>query len=155
MLRRTVVSALSLVVLTACGSSTPDQSGSPPASGKEAVEEAVHAFFDAIYNYRYDSLRAVTTSDFELVEDTVVMSTSDFVEFSRSFKEKGVTFGYELSDFNTEVQGPVAWTRWRNDAVMTMGDQKRNLRFLEGAVLVQRDGRWKIDRLQSTPLHGR
>lgn len=155
MTTRTCLVALCLLVLTACGSGAPDSSSSASAAEREAVEETVHAFFDAIYGYHYDSLRSVTTSDFELVEDTVVMSTADFVEFSRSLKKKGVTFSYELSDFNTEVRGPIGWTRWRNEAVMTMGDQERNLRFLESAVLVQRDGRWKIDRLQSTPLHGR
>lgn len=155
MYARSSLAALCVLILTACGSSAPDASSSASADENEAVEETVHAFFDAIYGYHYDSLRSVTTSDFELVEDTLVMSTSDFVEFSRSFKEKGVTFSNELSDFNTEVRGSVGWTRWRNEAVMTMGDQQSNLRFLESAVLVQRDGRWKIDRLQSTPLHGR
>lgn len=152
---RSGLTLLCLLVLTACGSTAPEPSSSASAAEKEAVEETVHAFFDAIYGYHYDSLRSVTTSDFELVEDTLVMSTSDFVEFSRSFKKKGVTFSHELSDFNTELRGPVGWTRWRNEAVMTVGDQQRTLRFLESAVLVQSDGRWKIDRLQSTPLHGR
>lgn len=119
------------------------------------MEETVHAFFDAIYGYDYDSLRSVTTSDFELVEDTLVMSTSDFVEFSKPYREKGITFSYELSDFNTEIRGSVGWTRWRNDAVMNTGNREIDLRFLESAVLVQRDGRWMVDRLQSTPLHGR
>mgnify|MGYP006302035001 CR=1 FL=1 len=146
---------LGLLVLTACGSGAPDSAGPATDAEKDAVEEAVHAFFDAIYGYHYDSLRNVTTSDFELVEDTLVMSTADFVEFSMPYREKGITFSYELSDFNTEIRGSVGWTRWRNDAVMNTGNRQIDLRFLESAVLVQREDEWKIDRLQSTPLHGR
>lgn len=122
---------------------------------KEAIEETVSAFFDAIYNYNYDSVRRITTTDFELVEDTVLMNTSEFIELGKSYEKKGATIRYELVDFNTEVKNSVGWTRWKNKADLTMGDKESDLRFLESAILIKTEDGWKIDRLHSTPIHGR
>lgn len=72
-----------------------------------AVEEAVEEM-------EFEALRETVTSDFELVEDTLVLDLEGFIEYLRPFADAGATMEYEFSDFNTETRGPVAWTRYRN-----------------------------------------
>lgn len=58
-----------------------------------------------------------------------------------------------LTDFNTEVSGDVAWTRYHNRAVLEMQGAESRFHWIESAVLLrQPDGSWKLDRLQSTPV---
>lgn len=149
--------ALLLVAVSACGTGGPDTGGPDAAAPgttaeEQAVEETVVAFFDAITAYDYDGLRRVVTDDFELVEDTLVLDLAGFVDFIEPFEDRGATITYELSEFNTEVRGPVAWTRYRNDGLLRTGEEELDLEWLESAVLLKRDGTWRIDRLHSTPV---
>lgn len=114
-----------------------------PVTGQDerAAEETVIGFFDALEASDYDALREVVTDDFELVEDTMLMSTEEFVSFAKSFMEDGTTLTWELGEFKIEVRGPVAWTRYRNRGRMTTPEGENSpLEWLESAVLVKIDG---------------
>lgn len=142
--------AIALAFLVAgCGGGT-DEAG--PQVEAAAVEDAVLAFFDALENMDFQALDTTVTPDFELVEDTLVMDLSGFVEYLRPFEAAGATISYEFSDFNTEVQGPVGWTRYRNRALLEMNGEGTRYEWLESAVLTHGEDGWRIDRLQSTPV---
>lgn len=156
------LAALLLVAVSACGTGG-SEAGGPDAGGagatasgttaeEQAVEETVVAFFDAITAYDYDGLRRVVTDDFELVEDTLVLDLAGFVEFIEPFEDRRATITYALSEFNTEVRGPVAWTRYRNDGLLRTGEEELDLEWLESAVLLKVGADWRIDRLHSTPV---
>ena len=150
--RGAALAVVSLLLLTsACDADGPGEAASP-AGAVEAVEQTVVAFFDAIHGYDYDALRRLVTSDFELVEDTLVLDLSEFIDFIEPYEDRGATITYEFARFNTEVWGPVAWTRYRNEGVLRTGEDEIRLEWLESAVLLKRDGGWRIDRLHSTPL---
>lgn len=156
----TLLSPALLVVVTACGAGGSDGGGPEDVSSgttgeAAAVEAAVVDFFDAITAYDYDALRRRTTSDFELVEDSLVLDLSGFVDLIEPYEDRDAGITYRLSDFVTEVRGPVAWTRYRNRAVLQTGEDTMRLRWLESAVLLREDGAWRIDRLHSTPVTGR
>lgn len=156
------LAALLLVAVPACGTEGPDTGGldaggagdvAPGTRAEErAAEETVVAFFDAITAYDYDGLRRVVTDDFELVEDTLVLDLGGFIAFIEPFEDRGATITYELSGFNTEVRGPVAWTRYRNEGVLRTGEEELDLEWLESAVLLKVGADWRIDRLHSTPV---
>lgn len=127
-----------------------------PASGAEAaaVEHVItEQFFGAIRKFDYMALRESVTADFELVEDTLRLSTDEFIAFLRPYEGSSLT--YRFSDFNTEVRGPVAWTTYRNEAVLQMPQRRIDFLWLETAVLERENGRWRITRLQSTPVRPR
>lgn len=106
----------------------------------------------ALEDMDFQALEATVTPDFELVEDTLVMDLSGFVEFLRPFEAAEATISYQFSDFNTEVQGPVAWTRYRNRAVLEVNGEGTRYQWLERAVLTRGADGWRIDRLQSAPV---
>lgn len=149
---RTLSLLLTLVPALGCDTPAPDRQAVDPAAQRDAAEEAVTTFFDAIEATDFTALESTVTSDFELVEDTLILDTSGFIELLRPFAEAGASLTYELSDFNTELRGPVAWTRYWNRAVLVRGGDTTNLEWLESAVLLRGEEGWKIDRLQSTPV---
>jgi ketosteroid isomerase-like protein len=139
------------VVLGSCAAGAPGDTD--PAAHRGAAEAVVGDFFRAMEGWDYEALRATVTADFELVEDTIIMSMDEFVSFIEPFERQGGSMRWTLADFNTEVDGNVAWTRYINRAVLNMAGQKSHFHWIETAILTrQLDGTWKIDRLHSTPV---
>lgn len=139
------------IALDGCAAQAPADRN--PAADETAAEEVVGDFFRAMESWDEQALRLTATTDFELVEDTVIMSMDDFVAFIEPFKAQEAQMQWTLTDFNTESKGDVVWTRYHNRAVLDMGGQKSRLHWIETAILMrQPDGGWKIDRLQSTPV---
>jgi hypothetical protein len=50
-----------------------------PAADHAAAEAVVGDFFRAMESWDHEALRATATADFELVEDTLIMTMDDFV----------------------------------------------------------------------------
>ena len=139
------------IVLGGCAPEAPANTDS--ATDRAVAEEVVGDFFRAMEAWDYQALRATVTSDFELVEDTIVMSMEEFVSFIEPLEAQGGQMRWTLTDFNTESDGNVAWTRYINRAVLNMAGQETRFHWIETAILTrQPDGTWKIDRLQSTPV---
>jgi uncharacterized protein (TIGR02246 family) len=144
----TIASLTLLIGLHAEGVS----SQTAPGGEARAAEATVRSFFDALEALDFEALARTVTSDMELVEDTLILDMPGFVGFVRPLAEGGMRFRYRLTDFNTEVRGPVAWTRYRNEGVMTMEGQERRFDWIESAVLERGGEGWRIDRLQSAPV---
>lgn len=124
-----------------------------PAADEAAAEEVVADFFRAMETWDYQALRMTVTADFELVEDTVIMSMDDFVSLIEPFEAQEARMRWTLTDFNTESDGDVVWTRYINRAVLDLGGEESRFHWIETAILTrQPDGAWRIDRLQSTPV---
>lgn len=143
-----MVLTLTLVLGGCAAAANPD-----PAADAAAAEEIVGDFFRAMEGWDYQALRTTVTSDFELVEDTLILSMDEFVSYIEPFEAQGGEMRWTLTDFNTEVDGDVAWTRYNNRAVLNMAGQESRFHWIETAILTrQADSTWKIDRLQSTPV---
>lgn len=140
------------VLVVACTPATSSESAS--AVDPSAVERVVtDEFFRAISAFDYEALRSSVTADFELVEDTLRLSTDEFIDFLRPYE--GATISYSFDEFNTKIRGPVAWTTYRNQAVLQLPEQRLDFLWLETAVLEESEGEWRIARLQSTPVRPR
>lgn len=152
---RACLPLLALLLLCGCSAAGIGSVPAAPAGEVEAVERAVReGFFGAIERLDLDALSAAVTPDFELVEDTVRLDLAGFRQLVEPFRGRA-TVSYRLFDFRTEVHGDAAWTSYRNRAVMRMQGQQTELEWLETAVLLRSGGGWRIDRLQSTPVHPR
>lgn len=140
-----------LALLLAAGCAPAPATPAAPAD-PAAIETAMRQFFGHIAAYDYDGIRNAVTADLELTEDTLRMDTEGFVEFIRGF-EGQATLQFELSEFNTEFAGEVAWTSYRLKGLVTMGGEEIPMEWLETVVFRWTEGQWKIDRLQTTPVH--
>jgi proline iminopeptidase len=131
---------------------TPHVAGATPTAVATRPEQTLEAFYGALSRWDYDNLGRTVTTRFEIVEDTLIFDRAGFIAFARGFEAAGASMTFELDDFNTAVRGPVAWTRYRNRAVLRLAGGERSLTFIESAVLELDDAGWRIDRLQSNPL---
>ena len=146
--------AILLALTVALGGCAPEASADRDSAADEAAaEEVVGDFFRAMESWDEQALRLTATPDFELVEDTIIMSMDDFVLFIEPFKAQDAQMRWTLTDFNTESDGDVVWTRYHNRAVLNVAEQESRFHWIETAILRrQPDGSWRIDRLQSTPV---
>lgn len=135
------------ILLAACSAPADD-----PAAAADSAEAAVITFFDALEAMNFAALDSAVTEDFELVEDTLVLDLDGFIRYLEPFVEAGASIRYEFSDFNTEVRGPVGWTRYRNNAVLVVNGEETAFEWLESAVLLRTEDGWRVDRLQSAPV---
>lgn len=143
-----------LIFLAGCGSQPADRSEGQSAQDIEAAEEAMVDFAAALEEMEPGALDSIVTSDFEIVEDTLVLNLDEFKDFIDRFASSGAQIsGRKLSDFDTEVEGDVAWTRYRHRGLLTANGEERELEWIESAVLLRNEGGWRIDRLQSNPVH--
>lgn len=153
-MRRSFAS-IGLLLLAGCSGAVNEFSRTvaPVDADQAVVERAVSdSLFGSISRFDYESLRRAVTPDFELVEDTVRMRIEDLVALVRTFEGRA-TIRYRLSALNTRTTGDVAWTTYRNDGEALFEGQGRvTFAWLETAVLVRRNGTWRIDRLQSNPV---
>ena len=147
MIREGVVLFVSSVTCLGCRSvPRPSDAGGNEA---RAAEVAVESMFVALDRRDYSAARGFTTADFELLEDTLVLDMSGLVAFVRPYHERGMVISRQFTDFRTEVNGRIAWTRYRQHGTLRIGDQRMSREWLESAVLLKENGMWKLDRLQS------
>ena len=133
---------------SACGSPPPPEASESPAG----AEQAVATFFGGIEGLDFEAIRESVTQDFEIIEDTLVFDTNGFLSLLEPFVGTGATITYQFSEFNTEVAGSLAWTRYRNQAEMLMNGDTTHFEWIETAVLQKVDGVWLVDRLHSVPV---
>lgn len=141
--------------LAGCSAEAPPDTDpvTDPAADHAAAEAVVGDFFRAMESWDHEALRATATADFELVEDTLIMTMDDFVSMIEPYAAQEAVMRWTLTDFNTESDGHVVWTRYQNRAVLDMAGEESRFHWIESAVVLrQPDGGWKIDRLQSTPV---
>ncbi len=152
---RRLLGGIAIGSALACSDRTPGPPAPavPPPEERGLIEGAVvDSLFGAISRFDYDGLRRSVTPEFELVEDTLRMTVEDLIGLVRRFEGHG-TMQYRFSDLNTRVAGDVAWTTYRNDgAAVFTGRAPEKMAWLETAVLVRRDGTWRVERLQSNPV---
>ena len=146
-----------VIVLGLIGCSTTGLSSPADRSAQNhlAVERVVREqFFGAIERFDHAALADAVTSDFEVVEDTLRLDLAGLWALIEPYQGRA-TISYRFADFRTEVQGYVAWTSYRNFGTMRTQAEQTALEWLETAVLQRSNGRWRIDRLQSTIVRPR
>jgi hypothetical protein len=111
----------------------------------EEVESVVHEFFSGIEEGDVERLRGIVTADFEIIDGGQRLSMAQFEDMLAEIEEEGIELRFQLSEFNTEIAGEVAYTSLRSE------DPGRGLVFFETATLRRVDGRWVMDRFTSTP----
>jgi ketosteroid isomerase-like protein len=160
--KRRICFVLAGVLAAACTSAgmgvpaTPGAAAGDPAAARAVEAVVADSFFGAIARSDYDGILRALTPTYELNEDTLRLTGPRFVALVRSFEGKAA-IRYRLDGFNTRVVGRTAWTSYRNHGTLTPagGTATHPLEWSETAVLVQdASGRWRIDRMHSTPLNG-
>ena len=118
----------------------------------QSIQATVIGFFNGLSLINSDTLKHYTTSDFELLEDGEVWNMDTLVNAVKPLKGSNMIRVNSFNFLTTKIQKDIAWVSYYNTADYTMDEKKRQVRWLESAVLVKTKGRWKIQLLHSTKI---
>jgi hypothetical protein len=116
------------------------------------VNQAVTGFFAGLAALDTRIMKQHTTKDFLLLEDGAVWNMDTLTSKLNPLKSGSFSRTNHLNFIHTEVKGNTAWVAYNNSAEMSVNGQKKNVQWLESAVLVKESKDWKVQLLHSTPL---
>jgi hypothetical protein len=117
--------------------------------------QAIIKFFDGVATVDTTLMKKYTTDNFLLLEDGMVWNLDTLTS---KLKSSRTTSFKRINDFKfikTTIKGKMAWVAYYNSAEITSNGNKRNLQWMESAVLVKHGKDWKIQLLHSTRLKGK
>lgn len=141
MIKRTLLHTLCIVgSLAALGAAQ-----SQPRPDARAVEDTVRQYFDHLSKYDFAAMRSMATPTFETLDGGVRLTHPEFEDYVRGTAQKrNAVLEFELTDFNTQVAGDVAYTTYF-DRISGSGN-------LDAMVLKRIGGKWLIDRFMHMPI---
>jgi len=116
---------------------------SPQVNGE--IEQTVRAFFDALRKEDKVAFRRLTTSSFYSFDGGERYPGTELVDVVRDAHAGGVQLNWSIGPLDTKFRCDVAWSAWENIGSAGVPPKVRPVRWLESAVLVRQNGRWKID----------
>ena len=109
------------------------------------IERTVHAFFDALRTEDDAAFQRLTTSSFYSFDGGNRYAGTELVDVVRDAHARGVQLNWSVGQIDTDVDCNVAWSAWENVGSAGIPPDLKQVRWLESAVLVRRNGTWKID----------
>jgi len=119
---------------------------------KQNIEAVISGFFNGFSLSNIDTLKYYTTSDFHLLEDGHIWNLDTLTNRINPVKNSDVVRINKFEFIKTEQVGEAAWISYNNFAEFKQGDKQKYVKWLESAVLIKSEGRWKIQMLHSTRL---
>lgn len=116
------------------------------------AQAVVSEFFEALSAMDPKLIDPLVTGDFVLLEMGEVWNADSLKK--RMVLPNGIDFKRTnlLEFIKTDVGENIAWISYHNKAEIKWNNSIRLLQWLESAVLVKEDGRWKISLLHSTKV---
>ena len=142
--RHFLVSLSAAAILSSCAhAGMPDCPTSPRADAE--IDQTVHAFYDALRADDPAAFRRVTTFRFYAFDGGQRYDGTALVDLVRDAHAKGVQLNWSVGPLDTQRRCDIAWTAWENVGSVGTPSGVKPVRWLESAVLVRQDGKWKID----------
>ncbi|MBD3274905.1 MAG: DUF4440 domain-containing protein [Candidatus Marinimicrobia bacterium] len=142
--RRLAQVCIGLFTLTICLTQLNAQPSAP--------KKTLHAFFDAITEFDYETMDALTTTDFQLLEMGKVWTVDSLIAFMEPRREVFLHRKNAFHILRTRRQGNVAWMTYKLRAHIETPDAPIDITWLESAVFLKHRGQWKIDLLHSEQI---
>ncbi len=117
--------------------------GSAPSHAQDSaaeVEATMSQYYDNVATYRYDALRSMYTSDFEILDDGFRFDATGFEDLLKGLNGRGLTWDFTLSEFNTELTPGIGYTSYLITDVS-------GRRWYGSAILERKGDGWAIDRM--------
>ncbi len=123
---------------------------SPLTADEEAVAQALRLMYVAFTKEDTAQLRAVTTADFYTFDGGKEMTGDELMGLIKSAHAAGKTFVWTVPEPKVRIEGAVAWITYLNRGSVQEATGKRDVSWLESAVLLKEAGTWRIQFFHST-----
>ena len=125
-----------------------------PTKARADVEQTIRDFFVALRGEGDVAFEDVATSSMYSFDVGQRFEGRELADVIIEALGEGVEINWTLGPMDTEVRCNVAWSQWENTGSAGTPPEVRPVRWLESAVLVYEDGRWKIDFFHSQRARG-
>jgi hypothetical protein len=116
-----------------------------PEQARREVEQTINDFFAALRGEGEASFESLTTHSMYSFDVGARFDGRALADVVIEALAAGVKINWNLGPIDTKVRCEVAWSAWENTGSAGTPPEVRPVRWLESAVLVYDDGRWKID----------
>jgi hypothetical protein len=116
------------------------------------VQQVIVKLFDGIAEIDSSKIAKQITRDFLLLENGLIWNSDSLIRVLKPMKSQQFKRSNEFRFIRHEVKDKMAWTAYYNTAYITFNGQKREVNWLESAVLVKDSTGWKVKLLHSTVL---
>jgi hypothetical protein len=123
---------------------------SEAATDQERVVEAMRLMYVAATNDDLAQFRAVTTPDFYAFDVGKRMTGDQLMGFVKGAHAAGKVYVWQVTEPQVYVDGHTAWITYVNRGSLQDATGKRDLSWLESAVLRKDKDTWRIQFLHST-----
>lgn len=122
------------------------------AQQKNDIQAPVIRLFDGMSAMDNEAIKAELSSDFTLLENGKVWNTDSLTAAINKGKGMDLKRVNKFEFLKTEESGNTAWVSYYNTAELQFKGKEIIVRWLESAVLVKEQKKWKIKLLHSTEL---
>lgn len=136
---------LALTVLIFAGGVSARSSDCQGSPSNGEIERTVHAFFDSLRKEDKTAFKRLTTETFYAFDGGERYAGTALVDVVRDAHAKGVELVWSIGPLDTKFRCDVAWSAWENTGSSGVPPAIKPVRWLESAVLIRQNGRWKID----------
>ncbi|MFT3824159.1 MAG: nuclear transport factor 2 family protein [Chitinophagaceae bacterium] len=119
---------------------------------EKLAQKTVIDFFQALADRNADAVSSNCTKDLLLLENGAIWNLDTLVLKIGQNAPADYKRVNTIVFIETKVVGKTAWTTYNNQADVTRNGKSGIVQWLETAILVMEDGRWKIKTLHSTLL---
>ena len=116
-----------------------------PATARADVEQTIRDFFVALRGEGDVSVYDLTTNSMYSYDVGERFERGALAGVIIKALKDGVEINWNLGPMDTKVRCDVAWSAWENLGSAGTPPDVRTVGWLESAVLVHEEGRWKID----------
>ena len=122
----------------------------PPSAGDPA--DSVRRMYAAAMKLDREGIQREFAPDFYAFDGGKRFSGPELIELIRRAQESGKTYAWSVTEPEIHVSCDLAWATWTNRGAITDASGTTPLTWLESAVLVWRDGAWKLSFFHSTRI---
>ena len=123
---------------------------SQATTDQEKVIEAMRLMYVAATNDDMDQFRAVTSPDFYTFDGGKRMTGDELMGFIKDAHAAGKVYVWEVTEPQVYVDGQTAWITYVNRGSLQDATGRKDLTWLESAVLRRDNGTWRIHFFHST-----
>lgn len=123
---------------------------SPAPADEEAVVQAMRLMYVALTQEDTAQLRAVTTSDFYTFDVGKNMTGDELMSAIKKAHAAGKILVWTVTEPKVRIEGAVAWITYLNRGYVQDAAGKKDVSWLESAVLMKDSGTWRIQFFHST-----
>ena len=121
-----------------------------PATDQEKVVDALRQMYVAATNDDLDQFRSVTSPDFFTFDGGMRMSGDELMALIKDAHAAGKVYVWEVTEPQVYVDGQTAWITYVNRGSLQDATGRKDLTWLESAVLRKDNGTWRIHFFHST-----